>query len=214
MSFLRSSFQLTAFTVLAALLGAGTLRADGEACFADRTERRIEACSAVIGTPGIEAGRLSLAYAMRALAYSLRGDYVTSIQDYDAAIRINPNFPVALNNRAWAYFKMGRPAVALPDAESSILLDPRSAHSYDTRAHIHQWLGRPGTAILDYDRAMYFGGERMIKLYQCGLQNHGLYNGPINGQPSLELRRAIAVCVESTDCDPLPPDEECRAATS
>ncbi len=214
MSVLRSTFRLTVLTVLAATLGAGLLYADGDACFADRTERRIEACSDVIGTPGIDSARLSLAYAMRALAYSLRGDYGTSIQDYDAAIRLNPNFPVALNNRAWAYFKMGRPAAGLPDVESSILLDPRSAHSYDTRAHIHQWMGRPGTAILDYDRAMYFGGERMIKLYQCGLQNHGLYSGPINGQSSTELRRAIAACVESTDCDPLPPDEECRAATS
>jgi tetratricopeptide (TPR) repeat protein len=148
------------------------------------------------------------------LALSLRSEALLALKDYDAAIRLNPNFPVALNNRAWAYFKMGRPAAGLPDVESSILLDPRSAHSYDTRAHIHQWMGRPGTAILDYDRAMYFGGERMIKLYQCGLQNHGLYSGPINGQSSTELRRAIAACVETTDCDPLPPDEECRAATS
>jgi len=189
-------------------------RADIDECFADKSFRRIEACSAVIATPGIDAGRLSLAYAMRALAFSLQTDYPAAIRDYDEALRINPVFPVALNNRAWAYFKMGRPATGLPDVEASLALDPRSAHSYDTRAHIHQWMGKPDLAMIDYDRAMYFGGERMIKLYQCGLQNHGLFHGRIDGLPSIELRRAMLICVQGTECDPLPPDEECRAATS
>lgn len=191
-----------------------TARGDIEGCFADQSARRIEACSEVIQTPGIDTNRLSLAYAMRALAFSLRAQYETAIRDYDAAIRLNPSFPVALNNRAWAYFKMGRPATGLPDVEASLALDPRSAHSYDTRAHIHQWMGRPDAALGDYDRAMFFGGERMIKLYQCGLQNNGLYHGKIDGLPSIELRKAMLICVQGTDCDPLPPDEECRAATS
>jgi tetratricopeptide (TPR) repeat protein len=208
--------QLRAAVIGLALLAAAPLpaRADVEGCFADQSTRRIEACSEVIQTPGVDANRLSLAYAMRALAFSLRADYETAIRDYDAAIHLNPSFPVALNNRAWAYFKMGRPATGLPDVEASIALDPRSAHSYDTRAHIHQWMGRPDAALGDYDRAMYFGGERMVKLYQCGLQNNGLYHGPINGLPSIELRKAMLICVQSTECDPLPPDEECRAATS
>jgi tetratricopeptide (TPR) repeat protein len=203
---------LTAIGLL--VLSTGGARADMDACFGDRSERRIEACSDVIDMPDLDTTRRSLAYAMRALAYSLRTEYETAIRDYDEALRLNPSFPVALNNRAWAYFKMGKPLAGLPDAEKALGLDPGSAHAYDTRAHILQWMKRSDDALADYDRAMYFGGERMIRLYQCGLQNNGLYTGRIDGLPSPELRRAMSMCVTTTDCDPLPPDEECRAATS
>lgn len=212
---LRSKRFVAVVAVLSiSVLTASVGRADMEACFGDRTDRRIEACSDVIATPGLDSTRLSLAYAMRALAYSLRTEYETAIRDYDEALRLNPSFPVALNNRAWAYFKMGQPLTGLPDVEKALGLDPGSAHAYDTRAHILQWMQRPEEALADYDRAMYFGGDRMVRLYQCGLQNNGLYGGPIDGLPSVELRRALAVCVATTACDPLPPDEECRAATS
>jgi hypothetical protein len=61
---------------------------------------------------------------------------------------------------------------------------------------------------------MRFGGERMIRLYQCGLTQLRLYSGATDGVYTPELRRAMQLCVLSADCDPLPPDEECRAATS
>ena len=60
---------------------------------------------------------------------------------------------------------------------------------------------------------MHFGGERMIKLYQCGLAAQKLYTGAIDGAETADLRRALEICVEGTTCDPLPPDEECRDVT-
>jgi Tfp pilus assembly protein PilF len=162
----------------------------------------------------VPAESQSAALAMRALSYSLKGAYDTAIRDYDQAIRIVPDFAVALNNRAWAYFKSGRPTMGIEDVEKSLALDPSSAHSYDTRAHIKQWTGKPSAALADYERAMAFGGSRMIKLYQCGLAAAGLYKGPADGFSSFELRRAMETCVQGTTCDPLPADEECKAATS
>jgi hypothetical protein len=61
---------------------------------------------------------------------------------------------------------------------------------------------------------MQFGGERIIKLYQCGLMTAGLYKGQVNGLFSQELRQALQACVYTLDCDPLPPDEDCRYTTS
>jgi Tfp pilus assembly protein PilF len=168
----------------------------------------------MIETPGISPENQSTALAMRALSYSLRGAYDRAIKDYDQALNIMPDFAVALNNRAWAYFKSGRPEMGLTDVEKSLALDPSSAHTYDTRAHIKQWAGRPTAALADYERAMAFGGPRMIKLYQCGLAAAGLYKGQADGMFSNELRRAFETCVQGTTCDPLPPDEECKAATS
>jgi tetratricopeptide (TPR) repeat protein len=145
-------------------------RADSAAdCFSDDLNRRIEGCTALIERRDQSMGELSLAYAMRALAYSLRGHYEIAIRDYDLAIQMRPDFAVALNNRAWAYFRWGKAATGLPDVEKSLEISPTSEHALDTRAHIRQAMGDPAGALRDYNRAMGYGGPRMIKLYQCGL---------------------------------------------
>lgn len=187
---------------------------DDHDCFAADYERRISACTELIDQSGLPSQLLGSAYAMRALAYSLKGLYDTAIRDYDEAISLVPEFAVALNNRAWAYFKSGRAAAGLPDVERSLRIQPTSPHAFDTRAHIRQAAGDVEGALRDYETAMRFGGERMIRLYQCGLAANKLYQGAIDGVYTAEFRRAMQVCVAGADCDPLPPDEECRAATS
>ena len=77
-------------------------------CDSPETEKRIPACTELIETPGISPTRRATAFANRALAFSLRGQFETAIRDYDAAIQMFPDFAVALNNRAWAYFKWGK----------------------------------------------------------------------------------------------------------
>ncbi len=212
--------QLAILASIVAAIGASTMppavaeTAATHECYGEDNGRRIKACTELIETPGISPENQSAAFAMRALSHSLKGAYDTAIRDYNEAIRIIPDFAVALNNRAWAYFKSGRAAMGLDDVEKSLALDPSSPHTYDTRAHIRQWTGQPSAALADYERAMAFGGQRMIRLYQCGLAAAGLYKGPADGFSSFELRRAMELCVQGTSCDPLPPDEECKAATS
>ena len=200
--------------VLGLVLATGA-RADSAAdCFSEDLDRRIEGCTALIEQGDQGAADLSYAYAMRALAYSLKGRYETAIRDYDVAIAMKPDFAVALNNRAWALFRWGKAAEGLPDVERSLELSPTSAHSLDTRAHIKQSLGDPKAALRDYDRAMWYGGARMIKLYQCGLTEQKLYTGEIDGTWRPEVTKALEQCVLDKACDPLPADEQCRAATS
>ena len=74
--------------------------------------------------------------------------------------------------------------------------------------------GDPKGALNDYTKAMYFGGQEMIKLYQCGLTEAGLYEGKIDGIWRREVQEGLEKCVVSTTCDPLPADEHCRPATS
>jgi len=105
--------------VLAVAMGPAGARADSATdCFSEDIERRIEGCTALIERRDESVADLSLAYAMRALAYSLKGRYDTAIRDYDAAISMKPDFAVALNNRAWAYFRWGRAATGLPTWKS------------------------------------------------------------------------------------------------
>lgn len=183
-------------------------------CFGENNERRIEGCSALIAVPGLDAGAKSLAHAMRALAYSLEGHFERALPDHDQAVSLDPSSAMALNNRAWTLFKLKQPEPALRDAERSIALAPASPHAYDTRAHIKQTLGHPAPALKDYERAIELGGERIVKLYQCGLQAQGIYTGDTNGAYTRETRRALKACVANPACDPLPADEECRNVTS
>lgn len=184
-------------------------------CFSEDNARRISGCTALLGSgKELSQGERALAHALRALAYSLNSRFEDALKDYDVAISLRPDFDVALNNRAWALFKIGRYEEGMVDVERALKIAPWSAHAFDTRAHLHQVLGRPHQALSDYLLAMRFGGERLVKLYQCGLEAQGMFNGAIDGVESTELRKSLAQCVRDPRCDPLPPDEECRRPTS
>lgn len=187
---------------------------DKHPCFSRDAGRRIDTCTELLAQPNVPADTRAAAFAMRALTLSLIGRYAEAIKDYDQAIEINPNYPVALNNRAWAQFRSGNYSAAWPDVERSLALDPWSPHAYDTRAHLHHVAGRATQAFEDYKRAMRLGGTEMVRLYQCGLQAHGHYLGPMNGIVSDSLVLGLKACSADKKCDPLPPDEECKAATS
>lgn len=183
-------------------------------CLSDDNERRISGCSALIETPGLPDDQRSLAYGMRALAYSLLGIFDKALSDYDAALNIKPDFPLALNNRAWSYYKLGRPRDGIGDVEKALQLAPGSPYALDTRAHIHQALGDAKAAFDDYDLAMRAGGSRIVKMYQCGLRSQGLYFGAIDGAYSSSVRQAMRACTGNRHCDPLPSDSECRPEVS
>lgn len=216
------SMRSRAFAILAVLACASTLllspaRAASSAeneCFEPDRGQRIAACTELLQQPDLPPAYRSSVYAQRALSLSLIGRHADAIADYDQAIELNPQFPVALNNRAWALFRSGNVRAAWPDVEKSLKLDPWSAHARDTRAHLHQADGKSEAAYLDYKSAMQLGGAEMVKLYQCGLQAEGHYNGPRHGIITEQLLAALKVCVKSKTCDPLPPDEECKIATS
>ncbi|MGD9671162.1 MAG: tetratricopeptide repeat protein [Hyphomicrobiaceae bacterium] len=184
-------------------------------CFSDDSLRRIPGCTALLeGGAKLSTTERSLAHAMRALAYSLQGHFSEALKDYDEAIQLKPDFDVALNNRAWALFKMKRYEEGMRDVERALKIAPWSAHAFDTRAHLHQVEGRLRQALQDYILAMRFGGEKLVKLYQCGLEAQGLFKGKVDGLESEDLRKALAACVRDDSCDPLPPEEECRRPTS
>lgn len=184
-------------------------------CFKEDSTRRIPGCTALLeGVASLSESERSLAHAMRALAYSLQAKYAEALRDYDEAIRLKPDFDVALNNRAWALYKMQRYEEGMTDVTQALRIAPWSAHAFDTRAHLHHVAGRTRQALQDYILAMRFGGEKLVRLYQCGLESHGLFKGTVDGIESEDLRKALAACVRDPACDPLPPDEECRRPTS
>lgn len=183
-------------------------------CYNEDIETRIRGCTELLTRNGLSVETRSGAFATRALGYSLKRDYGRAIEDYNQSLALIPNFATALNNRAWAYFRWGKAAQGVNDVDKALDLQPDMDAAYDTRAHIRQSLGKPDQAVNDYQMSMDFGGERMVLMYQCGLKDQGLYNGPRDGQQNDDLRKALQQCVLDTKCDPLPADEFCRPASS
>lgn len=183
-------------------------------CFSEDLSRRVASCTTLIEKGGRSGQDLADAYSARALAYSVHGRYEQAIADYDAALNLDPNSAISLNNRAWAYFKSGQPERGANDVDKALQLLPDSPHTLDTRAHILQWRGDHGKAMRDYESAMRVGGSHIVKLYQCGLQAQSLFSGEIDGLYTSDMRKAFEACVATTGCDPLPADEECRKVTS
>jgi len=184
-------------------------RADAAAdCFSEDLERRIQGCTELIDRRD-QSIDLSYAYAMRGLAFSIKGQYDTAVRDYDSAIALKPDFAIALNNRAWAYFRWGKAATGLPDVEKSLQLNASSPHAFDTRAHIRHALGDPEGALSDYYSALRHGGVPIARLYQCGLRGLAFYDGEIDGIQRPELTEALRKCAHDKACEPLPPEEKC-----
>ncbi len=210
----RAGSILAALWFVVAASTAAAADSSAADCLSDDNERRILGCSIIIDNPATPPLERSNALAIRGLALAIKGQLDRAIEDYDAALNINPNSASALNNRAWAHFRAGRGPEGLPDVERSLMLNPDSEHSWDTRAHIRQLQGNVEGAIRDYEMAIHLGGERMIKLYQCGLAERGLYHGQMNGIYSAETKTALHTCAGDRTCDPLPADEQCRLPTS
>ena len=198
-------------------LGAAALAAVDDPmldCLSEDNQRRISGCTTLIDTPGLPQEQRSLAHGMRALAYSLLGLFDKALQDYDEALKINPDYPLALNNRAWSYYKLGRPRDGIADVEKALQISPASPYALDTRAHIRQALGDAKAAFDDYDLAMRAGGASIVKMYQCGLRSQGLYFGSVDGVYSTSVEQAMRTCTGNRQCDPLPSDSECRPEVS
>lgn len=203
--------------VAAVMVGGAVLAAEGDPmvdCLSDSNERRISGCSAMIDNPALPEEQRVVAYGMRALAYSVLGMFEKAIADYDATLKLRPDFPLALNNRAWAYHKLGHQSEGLADVENALAMAPGSPFALDTRAHIRQALGDSEAAFDDYDLAMRHGGESIVKMYQCGLRSQGLYFGAVDGIYSPGVMQALRACVGNRQCDPLPADSECRPEVS
>ena len=63
-----------------------------------------------------------MAYSNRGLAHHYLGQLERAIEDYDEAIRLNPEDAVAYYNRGLAYKELGKKAEAIDDFEKFITL--------------------------------------------------------------------------------------------
>jgi len=84
-----------------------------------------------------------------------RGNRAASRDAYEAALKLQPNHPAALNNLAWVLVESGLDLdAALAAARRAVALQPRDANFRDTLAFVLQRLGRLDEARTEYRRSV------------------------------------------------------------
>ena len=76
------------------------------------------------------------AYLRLAAIWNDKREYDRAIASLDEAIRLDPNDPLAFNNRGWNWWSKGDGNRAIADYTEAIRLDPRSALTYGNRAAV------------------------------------------------------------------------------
>ena len=82
------------------------------------------------------------------------GDYQGAIDNYDQAIRLQPDHAAAHNNRGVAKDKLGRHEEAIADCDEALRLQPGLVRAYLNRGKAKVALGRTAEARRDYERAL------------------------------------------------------------
>jgi tetratricopeptide (TPR) repeat protein len=81
----------------------------------------------------------------------------SAISNYTKAIKINPKFVKAYNNRGIAYVWKKQYDLALSDFNKAIELDPKNGKAYNNRAIVYSYQGEIDKARQDLQKAQSLG---------------------------------------------------------
>ena len=95
----------------------------------------IEGCTAVIQAGKYTGKGLAFAFNNRGIAYQTKGQYDRAVQDYDQAIKLDPNYAQAFVNRGFTYAIKAQHDRALEDYDHAIKLNPHSAEAFYDRSN-------------------------------------------------------------------------------
>ena len=90
----------------------------------------------------------------RGYARDVSGDCGEAVKAYGKAIRLNPDYAPAYNNRGKCYARLGDYRQAVKDFNNAIALNPGLATTHYNRGNVYTRLGNYRRAITDFDRAI------------------------------------------------------------
>ena len=103
------------------------------------------------------------------IAFYDAGKYKEAIEAYNNAIRLDPNYAIAYNNRGNTYDDLKEYAKAIEDYNRAIDLNPRLAEAYFNRGNTYRDLKEYTKAIEDYNRAIDLNPRYAYAYYGRGL---------------------------------------------
>jgi tetratricopeptide (TPR) repeat protein len=105
----------------------------------------------------------------RGLLSASGGDFDSAIEDYTAALRVNPNYAAAYNNRGMAYYRKEMTDRAIEDYNAALRINPDYAIAYNNRGMAYYRKGMTDRAIEDYNAAL-----RIDPDYALAYNNRGM----------------------------------------
>lgn len=153
-------------------------------------EQTISGCTAVVDRRTDTLQQVALAYSLRGGAMYYKGDPLAAIADYDEAIKLDPAFARAFNNRCWARAVVGRVAEAVADCDESLRLAPNVANTLENRGFAWLKMGQYDRAIADYDAGLRLNPDNKADyLYGRGLAK--LKKGDASGAADVAAAKAL-----------------------
>lgn len=156
----RSAMSIVLFTIFALSLGlmAGTARADDEAsCRARNGAAAVTACTHLIESGKAKGTTLYLHYNNRGGAHQsigAAGDHRRAVEDFGAAINVEPKLPYAFINRGVSWAALGAYDRAIADFGQALRVDPENALAYNNRGGAHRDRGEFDRAMADFNKAI------------------------------------------------------------
>ncbi|MFN7851159.1 MAG: tetratricopeptide repeat protein [Dolichospermum sp.] len=106
------------------------------------------------------------------------GDKPGAIDDYNQAIKINPNNAQAYNNRGIVRYELGDKPGAIDDYNLAIKINPNNANAYNNRGLARAELGDKQGAIDDYNQAIKINPNNANAYYNRGIVRYELGDKP------------------------------------
>ena len=137
----------------------------------------LDLCTRAIQSGALSGASLAVTFNNRGNAYQSKAEYPRAIQDYDEALRIDPDSALAFNNRGSAFQHMGNYERAIQDYDQAIRLDVGSALAYNNRGRAYHLKEDYPQAIKDYAEAIDIDPDYPLAFYNRGLArfDQGLY---------------------------------------
>lgn len=156
----RRSLRVTCTFVFAALLAtihstsAQVARPPADGCASGAPRSRVDACSQVLLSVPLDPKTKLVALVNRAAAHDALDERTLALDDYRAALAVDPNNVPALRGRAGVLYRSGQTLPALTDLSRAIQLAPDDAASFRLRGDIRAESGDPVHAIEDYSKVL------------------------------------------------------------
>jgi tetratricopeptide (TPR) repeat protein len=101
--------------------------------------------------------------------YLQQGALDSAIGEYDHAIKLDPHYAVAFNNRGVTYGLKGEPDRAIADLSQAIELDPNYVDALNNRGHAYNLKGEYRLAMKDLNRAIDLNANHANAFYDRGM---------------------------------------------
>ena len=111
---------------------------------------------------GLRVAPDCVAYVNRGTVYLKQGDEQKAMDDFNAALQIEPDYPLALSNRGCIEIDFGNIDAAIADCSKAIQDDPILADAWNNRGNAYNRVGRTTEAVADYNQAIQLKPDKAL----------------------------------------------------